>query len=165
MKLLISACLLGQKVRHDGGDKDCRGALLDELIEQDRVIAFCPEVAGGLSVPRLPAEIQNGDGAAVLAGQARVLDSSGNDVTQAFVDGARLALQLAQQHGIKVAILKERSPSCGGQAIYDGTFSKQFKPGRGVTAALLEQHGIKVFNETQINEAVAYATSLTNDEG
>jgi uncharacterized protein YbbK (DUF523 family) len=164
MKLLISACLLGQKVRYDGGDKDCRGALLDELIKQDRVIAFCPEVAGGLPVPRLPAEIQNSDGAAVLADRARVIDSAGNDVTQAFLEGARLALQLARQHNVKAAILKERSPSCGGQAIYDGTFSKQIKPGRGVTAALLEQHGIKVFNETQINEAVAYAANLTDDE-
>ena len=162
--ILVSACLLGQKVRYDGSDKDQRGALLNELIEQGRVLAICPEVAGGLSVPRLPAEIQKADGAAVLAGRARVLDSAGNDVTQAFLDGARQALQLAQQHNVKAAILKERSPSCGSQAIYDGTFSKQFKPGRGVTAALLEQHGIKVFNEAQINEAVAYAANLTNNE-
>lgn len=164
MKLLISACLLGQKVRYDGSDKDQRGALLNELIEQGRVLAICPEVAGGLSVPRLPAEIQNADGAAVLAGQARVLDSSGNDVTQAFLDGARQALQLAQQNNAKAAILKERSPSCGSQAIYDGTFSKQLRSGRGVTAALLEQHGLKVFNETQINEAVAYAANLADNE-
>jgi uncharacterized protein YbbK (DUF523 family) len=164
MKLLVSACLLGQKVRYDGSDKDQCGTLLSELIEQANVIAFCPEVAGGLPVPRLPAEIQNGDGAAVLAGQARVIDLASNDVTQAFLDGARQALQFAQQHNVKAAVLKERSPSCGGQAIYDGTFSKRLKPGRGVTAALLEEHGIKVFNETQINEAVAYAASLTNDE-
>lgn len=164
MKLLISACLLGQKVRYDGSDKDQRGTLLNELIEQGRVLAICPEVAGGLSVPRLPAEIQNADGAAILAGSARVLDSAGNDVTQAFLDGARQALQLAQRNNVKVAILKERSPSCGSQAIYDGTFSKQAKPGRGVTAALLEQHDIKVFNEAQINEAVAYAANLTNNE-
>jgi uncharacterized protein YbbK (DUF523 family) len=162
--ILVSACLLGQKVRYDGSDKDQRGALLNELIEQGRVLAICPEVAGGLSVPRLPAEIQNADGAAVLAGQARVLDSAGSDVTQAFLDGARQALQLAQQNNVKAAILKERSPSCGSQAIYDGTFSKQPKPGRGVTAALLEQHGIKVFNEAQINEAVAYVANLTNNE-
>src|SRR5262245_9214371 len=120
IRILVSACLLGQKVRYDGGDKDQRGALLNELIEQGCIVAFGPEVAGGLSVPRLPAEIQNSDGAAVLAGQARVIDSTGNDVTQAFLDGARQALQLAQQHNIKTAILKERSPSCGGQAIYDG---------------------------------------------
>lgn len=162
--ILVSACLLGHKVRYDGSDRDQRSILLGKLLEQGKVIAFCPEVAGGLPVPRPPAEIQNGDGAAVLAGQARVLDSAGNNVTQAFLDGAEQALQLAQQHNVKAAVLKERSPSCGGQAIYDGTFSKRLKPGRGVTAALLEQHSIKVFNETQINEAVAYAASLTENE-
>lgn len=164
MTLLVSACLLGSKIRYDGSDKASDHAALAELIARGQVIAVCPEVAGGLGVPRLPAEIQNGDGVAVLANRAQVIDSAGNDVTNAFISGAQLALQLAQAHNIKVAILKARSPSCGNEQIYDGTFSKTLLNGRGVTAALLEQHGIKVFNEAQINEAVAYAASLTTNE-
>lgn len=163
-KLLISACLLGSKVRYDGSDKACDNAALVDLMARGQVIAVCPEVAGGLGVPRLPAEIQNGDGAAVLVNQAQVLDSAGTDVTNAFISGAQQALQLAQAHNIKVAILKARSPSCGNAQIYDGTFSKTLLNGQGVTAALLQQYGIKVFNETQINEAVAYAASLTTNE-
>jgi uncharacterized protein YbbK (DUF523 family) len=85
-------------------------------------------------------------------------------VTNAFVSGAQQALQLAQAHSIKVAILKARSPSCGNQEIYDGTFSKALRGGQGVTAALLEQHGIKVFNESQINEALRYAAALETNE-
>jgi uncharacterized protein YbbK (DUF523 family) len=91
---------------------------------------------------------------------AQVFNSAGVDVTAAFVSGAQQALALAQQHGIRVAILKARSPSCGNEQIYDGTFSKRLLAGQGVTAALLEQHGIRVFNETQIDEALAYAASL-----
>lgn len=163
-KLLVSACLLGQKVRFDGADKDQGDKLLKQLIARDRVVAICPEVAGGLGVPRLPAEIQHGDGAMVLANRAKVLNAAGEEVTEAFVSGARQALALAQEQGIKVAILKARSPSCGNEQIYDGTFSKALRDGQGVTAALLERHGIKVFNEAQINEAVAYAASLTTNE-
>ncbi|MBI3421381.1 MAG: DUF523 domain-containing protein [Acidobacteria bacterium] len=163
-KLLISACLLGSKVRYDGSDKASDNDALADLMARGQVVTICPEVAGGLGVPRLPAEIQNGDGAAVLAKQTQVLDSAGNDVTNAFVSGARQALQLAQAHNIKVAILKARSPSCGNDLIYDGSFGKTLKAGQGVTAALLEQHCIKVFNEAQINEAVAYAASLITNE-
>ncbi len=155
--LLVSACLLGSKVRYDGSDKACDA--LTELIARGQAIAVCPEVAGGLGVPRLPAEIQHGDGAAVLAGQAQVLNSAGADVTAEFVSGAQQALELAQAHGIRAAILKARSPSCGSGVIYDGTFSKSLRDGNGVTAALLEQHGIRVFDETQIDEAVAFAAA------
>ena len=163
-KLLISACLLGQKVRYDGTDKDRREVLLNELIAQNRVVAICAEVAGGLPVPRLPAEIQNGDGNNVLNEQARVVDSSGQDVTAEFVSGAQQALALTQQHDIRAAILKARSPSCGNAQIYDGTFGKRIIAGRGVTAALLERHGIKVFNEDEIAAALDYAAQLNNEE-
>lgn len=164
MKILVSACLLGNKVRYDGSDKASDNNALADLVARGQVIAVCPEVASGLGVPRLPAEIQNGDGTAVLANQAQVLDSAGKEVTKAFISGAQQALQLAQANNIKVAILKARSPSCGNEQIYDGTFSKALRDGQGVTAALLERHGIKVFNEAQINEAVAYAASLTTNE-
>lgn len=168
-KLLISACLLGSKVRYDGSDKACAHDALTELLARGQVIAVCPEVAGGLGVPRLPAEIQSGAGAEVLAGQAQVLDAAGRNVTDAFLSGAQQALALAREHGIRAAILKARSPSCGNEQIYDGTFSKTLLYGQGVAAALLEQHGIKVFNEAQINEAVAYiagdsASRLPTDE-
>lgn len=162
MKLLVSACLLGQKVRYDGGHKDHRDSLLNQLIAAGRVVAVCPEVAGGLAVPRRAAEIQGSgmpgkDGFAVLDGTVPVRDSAGEDVTDPFVRGARQALAVAQEHGIRVAILKARSPSCGSGEIYDGTFSKKLVDGWGVTAALLERHGIKVFDEDQIAAAVAYA--------
>jgi uncharacterized protein YbbK (DUF523 family) len=159
-KLLVSACLLGQKVRYDGSDKNQHNTLLDELIAQDRIVTICPEVAGRLSVPRLPAEIQNGNGEAVLQGRARLFDSAGKDVTAEFISGGQQALVLAQQHNVRAAILKARSPSCGNAQIYDGTFSKRLIAGRGVTAALLERHGIKVFNEDEIAAALDYAAQM-----
>ncbi len=163
-KVLVSACLLGQKVRYDGSDKDQQNALLNELIVQDRVVTICPEVAGGLGVPRLAAEIQNGAGYDVLNEQARVVDSSGKDVTAEFVNGAQQALALAQQHNVRAAILKARSPSCGNAQIYDGRFRKRLIDGSGVTAALLERHGIKVFNEDEIAAALDYAAQLKDEE-
>lgn len=162
--ILVSACLLGSKVRYDGSDKASGNDALTDWLARGQVIPVCPEVAGGLGVPRLPAEIQQGDGAAVLAQQAQVLDAAGADVTAAFVSGAQQALALAQAHNIQVAILKARSPSCGNTEIYDGTFSKALRAGQGVAAAWLTQHGIKVFNETEIDEALAYATRLTRNE-
>ena len=163
-KVLVSACLLGQKVRYNGSGKNQCNDLLNALIAQDRVITICPEVAGGLSVPRLPAEIQAGTGEHVLNEQARVIDSAGKDVTAEFVSGAQKALALAQQHNVRVAILKARSPSCGNAQIYDGTFSKRLLEGRGVTAALLERYGIQVFNEDEIAVAIEYAAQLNNEE-
>ncbi len=163
-KILVSACLLGQKVRYDGSDKNQNDVLLNELIAQSRVVTICPEVAGGLGVPRLPAEIQNGTGEQVLDEQACLIDSAGKDVTPEFVSGAQQALALAQANNIRVAILKARSPSCGNTQIYDGTFSKRLIYGSGVTAALLERHGIKVFNEDKIAAAVDYAAQITKEE-
>ncbi len=160
-KILVSACLLGQKVRYDGSDKDQGSALLNELIAQDRVVTICPEVAGGLGVPRLAAEIQTGTGGDVLNEQARVFDSAGQNVTAEFVSGAQQALALAQQHNVRAAILKARSPSCGNAQVYDGTFGKRLIDGSGVTAALLERHGIKVFNEDEIAAALDYAVQTT----
>lgn len=145
MKYLISACLLGQAVRYDGGH--CLVAALQQLLTTGQAIAFCPEVAGGLSTPRLPAEIVAGDGDAVLVGSAKVLDSVGNDVTAAFVTGAQRCLALAQQHQVTHVILKANSPSCGSTQIYDGSFSGQKIDGQGVTAALLCQHGFQVMTE------------------
>ena len=161
VKILVSACLLGNKVRYDANDVPTESKLLDEWQSEDRLIAFCPEVAGGLSVPRLPAEIQSDDGNAVLDGMAKVYDNQGNDVSENFINGAKKALETAQQNNVKVAILKEKSPSCGSSFIYDGTFSSVRKVGQGVTTALLERNGIKVFSDLEIEKADEYFKNLT----
>jgi uncharacterized protein YbbK (DUF523 family) len=153
-RILVSACLMGRKVRYDGAAKTSGDALLATWRQEGRLIPFCPEVEGGLPVPRPAAEIEGGaGGAAVLAGTARVLTSGGSDVTEAFLIGARSALAVARSFEVKVAILKEGSPSCGSLTVYDGTFRGRRTPGIGVTTALLELHGIAVFDEKHIADA------------
>ena len=116
----------------------------------------CPEVAAGMPVPRQPAEIVGGDGSLVLTGKAPILDITQNDVTEFFITGAHKALSLAQKYCISIAILKDGSPSCGSTYIYDGTFTKKRKPGRGVTAALLKKFDIRGFNERQTGDAAQW---------
>lgn len=158
-KLLVSRCLLGHKVRYDGG---AHGPfdLLQHWQDEGRIVALCPEVAGGLATPRPPAEIPGGQGAQVLDGNLPVLTDSGEDVTSAFVAGAEIALQLVRQHGLRVAVLKARSPSCGNTHNYDGHFNGTLVAGEGVTAALLKRHCVRVFNETQLAEAAAELARL-----
>lgn len=146
-KYLISACLVGENVRYDG--KNCLQHKLKQLIEMEQAVMICPEVSGGLSTPRLPAEIVGGDGYAVLNGHAKVIDSQGNDVTNEFILGAQKTLKLAQQHQVTHIILKANSPSCSSKLIYDGTFSGTKIQGKGVTTALLEQHGFMVMTEDE----------------
>ncbi|MEW6730475.1 MAG: DUF523 domain-containing protein [Acidobacteriota bacterium] len=162
MKILVSACLLGNRVRYNAADVSCQNRRLAEWLSQDRIIAFCPEVAAGLPVPRPPAEIIGGSGEAVLDDVAKVVDNVGKDVTADFIDGAMQALAIAQQNDVKMAILKEDSPSCGSKSIYDGTFSGKRQAGQGVTAALLERNGIRVFSEQEI-EAAAEFIKLIED--
>lgn len=108
----------------------------------------CPEQVGGLPTPREPAEIESGKTAKqVLDGEAAVLTKSGEDVTKEYIRGARIALDMCKEYGIKIAILKARSPSCGSLFVYDGSYSGSKVKGRGVTAELLIQEGIKVYNE------------------
>ena len=146
--VLVSACLAGVPVRHDGSSNPkTKGA---ELVDQGRAVLVCPEVDGGLSTPRPAAEIEGGDGSDVLKGTARVVTRDGTDVTDAYVRGARKALAAAQEAGAEVAILKARSPSCGLGQIYDGSHSRTLTAGDGVTAALLRSHGIKVLTEEQL---------------
>ncbi len=158
-KLLVSACLLGDPVRYDGRSKSFENTELQELVKQDRVIAFCPEVASGLPTPRDSAEIQQGDGVAVIDKLGKVTTVNGDDVTDFFLGGANLALKLCQQHQISVAILTEFSPSCGSKQIYDGSFSRTKRWGIGVTTALLKRHGIAIFSQYQIGAAI---NSLAN---
>lgn len=142
---LISACLVGQAVRYDA--KSYTFPILQQLVDSGKAIIACPEMLGGLACPRAPAEIHGGTALDVLQARAHILDNTGLDVTQAFLHGAYQTLRLAQQHHVSVAILKEKSPSCGRHWIYDGQFTGQLITGMGLTATLLQQEGIKVYSE------------------
>jgi len=160
-RILVSACLLGHAVRYNGLDKKSDDDVLRRWVDEGRVVSVCPEVAGGLPVPRPPAEIVGGGGgAAVLAGPGRVIARTGADVTAEFVRGADQALAKAQEHGIRVAVLKEGSPSCGSGYSYDGSFTGSRLPVPGVTTARLIAAGIRVFSEHQLAEADAYLRAL-----
>ncbi len=143
--ILLSACLAGEKCRYTGDGFDFPE--LRRLVEEGRALPVCPEVLGGAPVPREPCEIVGGDGFDVLDGRAVVLDVRGKDKTGIFLRGAREVLSAAKKCGVKLAILKERSPSCGSSMIYDGTFSGNKIPGCGCTAALLVREGIRVYSE------------------
>jgi uncharacterized protein YbbK (DUF523 family) len=146
---LVSACLLGVPCAYDG-----QGRLAADLLSLaacGQVVPICPEVAGGLPIPRPTAEIVGGDGGDVLEGRARVVTVAGDDVTCAFLHGAERALAVAQQYGITTAILRQRSPSCGSACIYDGTHSGMLIPGQGVTAAFLRWHGVEVLAEADVS--------------
>jgi uncharacterized protein YbbK (DUF523 family) len=148
--ILISACLLGHKVRFDGKVMEPGHTLIQAWQDEGRLVAFCPEVAGGLAVPRPAAEIQGGDGRAVLSQQATVETKTGKDVSNHFLSGAQQALVQCRSHGIRLAILKENSPSCGVHNIHDGSFSGRHINGSGVTTMLLKQAGLMVFSEDEI---------------
>jgi len=158
--ILVSSCLLGQPVRYDGGDKRCRHDILKRWIEEGRVVSACPELAGGLPVPRPAAEIVRGTGKTVLAGRAKVMDVTSHDVSEEFVKGARHTVEKARTCGIRVAVLKEGSPSCGSSSIYDGTFTGNKVQGPGVTAALLLEAGLLVFGEAELERAHAALMQL-----
>lgn len=162
-KILISACLLGQKVRYDG--KDCLqdNAVLQAWIKAGDVISICPEMAGGLPTPRPPAEIESGKTAKeILNGKGKIIAINGDDVTAEYLIGAQKALELVKKNNIHVAILKARSPSCGSKQVYDGNHTRSLIEGMGVTAELLTQHGIQVFDETEIDKAIESASHIQN---
>ncbi|HHV08644.1 MAG TPA: DUF523 domain-containing protein [Firmicutes bacterium] len=140
--VLVSACLAGKRCRYDGAAKSC--PKIESLVAEGRAIPFCPEVSGGLLVPRAPAEIQGGTGHDVLAGTARVINSCGQDVTAAYVRGSEAGVALAKHLGVRRAVLKEKSPACGVHLIYDGSFRRLLRPGQGVFAAALAAAGIEV---------------------
>ena len=146
--VLVSACLAGRACRYDGrANPDDEVA---RLVSRGLAVLVCPEEDGGLGTPRPPAEIVGGDGGDVLDGRARVITREGEDVTQAYLDGARIALEAARAKGAESAILKARSPSCGKGCIYDGSHSRTLKQGEGVTAALLRRAGISVTTEEEL---------------
>jgi uncharacterized protein YbbK (DUF523 family) len=146
-KILVSACLLGQRVRYNGKIKTLENELLTLWQQQGRLVSICPEVIAGLSVPRPPAEINTST--------KQVITSEGIDVTEPFQYGANQALLLCQKQSIRFALLKESSPSCGSTTIYDGSFTEKKIAGEGLTTKLLRQHGIEVFGEHAIIELAA----------
>lgn len=150
-KILISACLLGRPVRYDGRSCPFECSLIDLWRVKGLLIPVCPEMDGGLPVPRPPAEITPGGGAGVWAGKARVRTRE-TDVTDFFIKGAQAVLDKAIACDIKIALLKQKSPSCGSCRIYDGSFSRSLVDGMGVTTALLRQNGILVFGEDRIDQ-------------
>ena len=139
-KILVSYCFLRDGYKYSGGANINEKVI--KLQEKYEFILICPEVFGGLPTPRVPAEII-GD---------KVMNSIGEDVTEAFIKGAQKALELAKEHGCKKAILKGRSPSCGKGVIYDGSFSHKVVPGDGVAARLLIEHGISVYTEDELEK-------------
>lgn len=156
-RVLVSSCLLGVPVRYDGTDRRCDAAILAEWRAEGRLVPCCPEVDGGLPVPRPPAEIVDGhSGGDVLDGCARIMTAAGIDVTEAYLSGAKRAFTLVQKLNIAVAILQESSPSCGTHGIFDGTFTGTRVAGEGVTAALLRRHGVVVFSAEGIEDAARY---------
>ncbi|MFC3745387.1 DUF523 domain-containing protein [Paenibacillus sp. GCM10012306] len=146
--ILVSSCLAGMKVRYNG--TDCLHGSIQKLLDENKAVAVCPELLGGFSTPREPAEIVGGDGYDVLEGKARVMDRSGVDVTELYLRGAQITLNKAQEIGATMVVLKENSPSCGSAMIYNGEFSGEKIAGDGVTTALLRKHGITVFSEDNL---------------
>ena len=148
--ILLSSCLAGFNVRYDGGN--ARRPLAVKLLAVGAAITVCPEIMAGFDTPREPAEIQGGTGADALAGRARVITKSGADVTANYLMAARQVLAIAQKHQVTVAYLKQKSPACGSKVIYDGNFAGYRIAGQGVTTALLQKHGIRVFGDEELTK-------------
>ncbi len=132
----ISSCLAGVKCRYDGTGRMMDG--VEALMAKGRIMGLCPEVLGGLETPRVPAEIR------WSAGERSVVSKTGEDVTEAFMTGARRTVEICKEHDIRHVVLKERSPSCGKGKIYSGRFDGRLVEGNGVTVELLEEEGIQV---------------------
>ncbi|MHA0873486.1 2-thiouracil desulfurase family protein [Enterobacter pasteurii] len=155
-KILVSACLMGFKVRYNGSEKSRMNEQLARWQQEERLVIHCPELAAGLAVPRPPAEIISADGKDVMHRQARIIENTGLDVTEQYQLAAWLALRTALESGCSAALLTDGSPTCGSQVIYDGSFSGIRKTGMGVAASLLAEYGIAVFSEEQIAELIAW---------
>ena len=138
--LLISACLLGTNCKYNGGNNALPPEKLAALEERYRLVPVCPEQAGGLPTPRLPSECRG----------EQVVNRAGEDVTEAFRRGAELALETALREDCRIALLKERSPSCGSGRIYGGSFTGALTDGWGVAAELLRRSGVPVYGESEI---------------
>lgn len=140
MKILVSACLLGENCKYSGGSN--KNDKIIALGEKHKLIPICPECFAQLPIPRPPAEIIGG----------KVFNKLGEDITDKFKDGAEKALYVAEETGCQIAVLKERSPSCGFGEIYDGSFTGKTIRGNGITAQLLYDNGITIFGESSVDK-------------
>jgi len=147
-KILISACLIGENVKYDGGNNALHVKLLEQWKKEGVFVPLCPEMLGGLSVPRRPCE--------VVEGTHCVVNKIGEDVSMAFEKGAQESLKIAKEAGVCMAILKARSPSCGKGVIYDGTFTHRLVDASGLACKLLQENGITVFSEEELPLAEAF---------
>lgn len=149
LKIAISSCLLGEPCRYDG--RSCPSVAAQSLRGLDGIelVPVCPEVLGGLPVPRPPSEI------AAAERVLRVTNAEGADVTPAYLTGAQSTLEAVQESGCKLAVLKAKSPACGNSLVYDGTFSGTLVPGYGAAARLLRAEGVRVIDEDQLAAALA----------
>ena len=138
--ILVSACLLGEDCKYDGGNNKNESVL--KYLDGKKYISVCPEMLGGLKCPRLPSEILCD----------RVIAKDGKDVTENFASGAKKVLEIALKYNVKEAVLKESSPSCGSNFVYDGSFTKTKIKGMGITAKMLETEGITVKSETDLEK-------------
>lgn len=141
-KVLISACLIGENTKYNGGNNFLKS--VEKLYPLCDLIIICPEVMAGLKTPRSPSEIKNG----------KVINKANKDVTSFFKSGASLITYIAEQNNVKYALLKENSPSCGVHHIYDGTFSNNLIKGNGITTQELIKKGIQVFSEKEIDKLI-----------
>ena len=151
LKILISACLLGEPVRYDGRSKEVGDDILSEWQRSGHLVPICPEVAGGLAVPREPAEMQSNH---------RIVTKSQLDVTEAFEQGAQQAVQWVNDYHIGMAIMTDLSPSCGSSRVYDGSFSGRLISGAGMTVQRLRAAGVTVFSQHQLQQARQYWCEL-----
>ena len=141
-KILVSRCLYGDKpVRYDGNTKEERNPRFLKWKEDDRLIPVCPEVDGGLPVPRTDAQRVGN----------QVITRDGRDVTREYRKGAEIALEQALQEDVLCAVLKEKSPSCGSSRVYDGTFEGTLIEGQGLTTEMLREAGIRVYSEEELD--------------
>jgi len=150
MKLLVSSCLLGEKVRYDAKGNKIDSKLFESIINSHQIFSFCPEVQGGLPTPRPAAEIHDN----------KVISSKNIDFTNEFEEGALKALTLCKEENIVLALLKAKSPSCGNKQIYDGTFSGKLINGMGICAKKLQAHNIVVYNENELETLVKAINDL-----
>ncbi len=144
MKILVSACLLGENCKYNGGNNKCEEVI--KLGQKHTLIPVCPETFANLPTPRVPSEIKDG----------KVYSKDGKDLTEEFYDGAEKTLYVAEESTCRIAVLKERSPSCGFGKIYDGTFSGTLTYGNGVAAQMLYEHGIIILGESKLDKIEDY---------
>ena len=158
---IISACLIGKNCSYDGTSR--YKPEIRELVDKGEAIALCPEELGGLKTPRPPSEIFAGSAADVLKGKAFIFNKDGKDITISLVKGCREFLNIAKECQVKRAILKTKSPCCGRDKIYDGTFTAKLRKGNGIAAELLLRNGIEVITDEEfLAKSTSYSKKIKN---